>query len=88
MAYRINHPKIGMNVYQPFAPAKAGILTAIVGKVSNFGDRYMVNVLWLNGEKTTQPSDNLNDLDALIEDHKKKLATHLKTLDLLKGLIY
>ena len=85
MAYRMNKPEVGMYVYEPYCPVRAGVITAVLGKTPY---DYKIRVLWLSGEITEVVSNCLKDFDTLIEDHRKKLATHLKTLDRLKGLIY
>ena len=85
MAYRMNKPEVGMNVYEPYHPTRAGVVTTVRYK-KLYG--YQVRVLWLSGETTEVVSSYLSDFDELIADHRKKLATHLKTLDRLKGLIY
>ena len=83
MAYRLSKPEVGMTVYKPYSPAHAGVIIDVEEVAPHrFG------VLWLNGEKTIEAPYDVCDFDALIEDHRKKLATHLKTLDRLKGLIY
>jgi hypothetical protein len=92
---------VGKRVYENYSPAKAGVITEIVHPVGSpkpvrglsgtegmtqpriFAD---VKVKWLNGTTEVVSTSRLNDFDALIEDHKKKLRTHEATLGKLIAL--
>lgn len=95
MAKRANKAYVGMRVYAPFAPQRAGIVTHVgdeiiikwAGKPNYHTGNHYITVRWLTGESTENMSDShVNDFDALIADHQKKLATHTVTLDRLKEL--
>ncbi len=75
MAYTINNPKVGQYVYKGFRPLNPGIIRTIDGK--DFGGHFdCVHVQWLSGLITAETTNGLNDFDALIADHRKKLNTH------------
>jgi hypothetical protein len=87
MAHRLNdNAEVGTYVYQPFHPAHAGVVIAVLEKLPNYG--HLVRVLWLDGNTTQEMSTHLSNFGSLIDDHKHKLATHTETLDKLKGLIF
>ena len=94
MSIRSTTPKVGQFVYKPYAPTKAGVITMVgnehVITNKNTGVVYVcpgdfeVNVTWSDGTTTCERSSYLNDFMALVEDHKKKLNTHLQTWAKLK----
>lgn len=74
----------GQLVYEVGCPKRAGIVISnnnIPGKY--FG---LATVKWVDGITTTIKCQCLNDFQALIDDHKKKLNTHLATLTKLQAL--
>ena len=82
MAKIVSNPVVGQLVYEPFSPAKIGIIRS-VGK-SRSANVYglTVSVEWVTpkGVRTIEKNINsryLNDFDMLIADHQKKLSTHL-----------
>ena len=82
MAHPLYNPKKGNLTYIAYQPQKAGVVIEhikVEGK--HFG---LVKIKMLNGEIVTVSENGLQDFNALIEDHKKKLATHLATLGKLK----
>ena len=74
MAPLLRKATIGKHVYIFGKPRRAGIIVP--------GER----VLWLDGSETDIHEYSLCDLDALIEDHEKKLKTHRATLERLDKL--
>jgi hypothetical protein len=76
----------GTRVYQAYAPQRAGVVLEDLGPAGPCGYFRHLRIRWLGGETTHHSSGHLNDFDALIADHQKKLATHLKTLEKLKAL--
>src|ERR1700675_2957046 len=73
----VNDPKVGDYVYKHCHPMKPGIILAVLGK--DFGGYFTcVRVQWLGEELKPQIETTaaLKDFNALIADHRKKLATH------------
>jgi hypothetical protein len=86
---------IGKMVYQSYSPQKAGKIIGRAGYqdhvVEMHGQTYttkpfMVIVKWLKGASKMVPLHNLRDLEALIVETEKKLATHLATRTMVRGL--
>ena len=82
MATTVGKPTIGQRVYMAYSPAMAGKIVE-VGKFDGYF--YHVTVRWLNGKLAAVESADLRDFDALIEETRKKLRTHLKTLERLNA---
>jgi hypothetical protein len=82
----VNDPKVGDFVYKHYHPLKPGIIVAVLGK--DFGGYFVcVRVQWLSElSSRIETTAALRDFNALIEDHRKKLATHETTLMRLKSL--
>ena len=92
MAYPVYNPIVGQLVYKSFSPVQAGKIVAIV-RCEDEGDEidscseYEVRVKWIkNGEESIVSTRGLNDFKALIEEHQKKLDTHLRTKEKLELL--
>jgi len=80
---------IGKLVYEAFSPQKPAKIIAEVSRraVLKIGspERH-VQVKFLDGKVKEVPLSFLNDFEALISDHRKKLETHTSKLELLKSL--
>lgn len=85
---------VGQRVYQNFKPLKAGIIVADLGPeqikrpdnsvyISSF---HTVTVKWVDNTVSDCSTSGLADFDTLIEDHQRKLKTHLATLEKLNKL--
>lgn len=70
---------VGRRVYKPYAPTQAGIIRSEEPSGT-------LTVKWLDGTTEIVSKRGLNDFDSLIEDHKKKLNTHLRTLAKLQAM--
>ena len=88
--------KIGQNVYRHYRPQVAGKIVEVMGSVDvkrPDGSIYVtsflrVRVKWVNGKESEHSTAELTDFDELIEDHKRKLKTHLATLAKLRKIPY
>ena len=78
---------IGKIVYEPYAPAKCGkIVDCWIHEPSG---RAMpcAAIKWLKDEHTSNRGLlGMGDLELLVEDHQKKINTHLKRIKELKKL--
>lgn len=79
MANVYREPNVGDFCYKPFRPSVAGKVVEVINE-------YHVIVQWIDGSKSEHLCTTLNDFNALIEDHRKKLATHEAMLERLKAL--
>lgn len=70
---------VGVAVYQAFVPQKPGVIIEFVG-MRQYGPNLrafpVVRVVWINGTQIDVDMGRLNDFDALIADHAKKLRGH------------
>jgi uncharacterized protein YneR len=85
MAYVVNEPKVGQRVYRHGKPQTAGVIKAVLGETTD-ELAYRIRVKWVNGIVEETDTWGLKDFDALIEDHRKKLKSHLTTLKKLEAL--
>lgn len=91
--YSYGDPKVGDLVYEPFSPKKAGKIIEVVGR-RKFPDRpdyvcpfFEVKVRWAkDGSVTVCDSGQLNGFQDLIDDHERKLATHMAMKARLEAL--
>jgi len=79
-------PKVGEYVYRPFRPKMPGRIIAVFSPLPPRKYFHFVTVKWLNGVVEDTDTLDLNDFQALIEDHRKKLKTHLATLKKLEAM--
>lgn len=78
--------EVGSYVYEPYRPQKIGKILELVQKEDltlpqgkkKYGN--IVKVQWITGEIEEINDMNLSNFETLISDHRKKLATHEKTL--------
>lgn len=84
MAHPLHNPKIGDLAYPAFQPQKAGIIIEIVPKTDHLIPN--VKIQMANGSSLKIHQNALQDFNALIEDHKKKLNTHLVTFEKLQKI--
>jgi hypothetical protein len=85
----VNDPKVGDYVYKACRPLNPGIIRTVDGK--DFGGHFVcVHVQWLKAkpgrEIAAETTRGLKDFNALIADHRKKLATHETSLMRLKSM--
>jgi ribosomal protein L7/L12 len=81
----VNDPKVGDYVYRACKPLRPGIIRTVDGK--DFGGYFTcIHVQWLDGQVSAETTAGLKDFNALIADHRKKLATHETSLMRLKSL--
>jgi hypothetical protein len=91
------HVEVGRKVYLVFRPLNAGVIIEVLPQATRTvnsvgGNEYTytpppnARVRWLNGTVTEVPSGALSDFDALIQDHEKKLSTHLATRAKLEAM--
>lgn len=85
MAHPYYNPKVGDFVYPAYAPQKAGVIVEYTPN-NNHSIMGNVKIKMANGNVLAYPESGLQDFNALIEDHKKKLATHLVTLGKLQAI--
>lgn len=79
-------PRIGQRVYRAYSPQTAGVIINVRRKHQH-SHPATVDVAWTNGQLELDVREwDLRDFEALIEDHKKKLETHLATLDKLREI--
>ena len=90
--YDYEDPKVGDLVYEHYSPKKAGKIVEVVGRIPPNRPGYVcpffrVKVRWAKDGAISETSSNaLVGFQDLIDDHQKKLATHLAMkakLDLL-----
>lgn len=86
MARVAGEPRVGQRVYRFGKPLRPGIIQEVYGLSANSVSFKDVKVKWLDGVVEVRTSNGLQDFDALIEDHRRKLETHLKTLKKLESL--
>lgn len=82
--------EVGKRVYRPYSPAQAGVIMKVYDRSTEsylYTPPPLVWVKWVDGSEGMISSLGLNDFDALIEDHQKKLNMHLATLTKLEALI-
>jgi hypothetical protein len=84
MAKTIQEPKLGQFVYRTGQPLNAGRVVGTVEEFKTGTQRALV--YWLAGNVETVNLTSLRDLQALIDDHQKKLDTHKSTLEKLKNM--
>lgn len=80
-----NGTVVGAFVYESYTPAKCGVVIADLGPM-NGGYFHLLRVKTIKGEIQDINSGRLNDYDALIADHEKKLAGHLDRINKLKKI--
>lgn len=85
MAHPILNPEVGQLVYEPFRPQRPGKIINIP-ETSHLAPsfRHSATVKWIDG--TVSVAYRLQDFNALIEDHRKKLSTHLLNLEKVQSL--
>lgn len=85
---------VGALVYEAYSTVKCGKVIEDLGPqkvtklhgetfVSTFHD---LRVRWLKGGESIVSSSKLNNFEELVEDHRRKLERHMKTLEALKLL--
>jgi hypothetical protein len=78
---------IGKNVYLPFKPNIPGkIISVSVENNQHIGQMLVAEVKFINDSIYKHEVWHLNDFDALIADHQKKLKTHTDKLAILASL--
>lgn len=83
-------PRVGQIVYEPFAPAKVGIIVKAVHIPLKWtSERYNVDVRWFVkgklGAPITRDSWSLNDYEALTEDHERKAVKFRNVINTIKS---
>lgn len=86
MATCIHNPQKGDFVYEAFCPAKAGIVLEYYPPPQGL-TLGTLKVKLINGDIVTKPEQCFNNFIGLIEDHRKKLAHHLVTLEKLQKML-
>lgn len=71
---------VGTYVYLAFYPNKIGIVREVTTPPDGDCEADYVRVLWNTGATTEESVTSLNTIEALIEDHRRRLQTHERRL--------
>lgn len=87
MARTACNPFVGQIVYRVCRPLNPGRIEAVIPSVKSgaYRPRPEVRVTWKNGTQETVSGLQLMDFAALVDDHRKKLLTHVKNLKELQA---
>jgi len=72
-------------VYEPYNPNNPGKVVSIEDD-PDFSNQNYCTVKFLNGRTKKVSSNHLKDFNKLIEDHKRKLGTHISKLKAIGDL--
>jgi hypothetical protein len=84
MSNTLQNPKKGDFVYPLFCPQRVGVIVEHTPCANVLTGNTKIKTI--NGKTFTYPESSLRNFHSLIEDHKKKLATHLSNLEKLKKI--
>jgi hypothetical protein len=89
MSKQVTNPVVGMFVYRAYEATKPGKVIGIIPQTTPKTPGYCeddLDIKWLDGRVHRYKACSLNDFEALINEHRKKLKTHTSKLPALQKL--